>query len=196
MSSDTREFWEERYRAGRMPWDAGGVPVALQEFLDRDGSRGRVLIPGCGSGYEVAAFAAAGWTVDAVDFSPAAVERARQVLGPRGACVRQGDFFAEAGAACYDLIYERTFLCSLPPERWPEYAACMAALLRPGGRLVGLFYYGEEPEPPPYPITDAAAHALFGGAFERVESRLVPAQQSLPLYAGAERWEVWRRRPA
>ncbi|MBE2215194.1 MAG: methyltransferase domain-containing protein [Opitutaceae bacterium] len=194
--SDEPGFWEERYRAGRMPWDAGGVPVALQRFLAADLTRGRVLIPGCGSGYEVAAFVAAGWIVDAIDFSPAAVARARQSLGPHGACVREGDFFAEPGPARCDLIYERTFLCSLPPERWPEYAARMAALLRPGGRLVGLFYYGVEPEPPPYPLTDGSARAQLGEAFERVESRPVPAAQSLPLYAGAERWEIWRRRPA
>lgn len=45
-----------------------------------------------------------------------------------------------------DGIYERTFLCSLPPECWPDYAARMARLLRPGGVLAGIFYYGTDPD--------------------------------------------------
>ena len=49
-----------RYAAGKTPWDFGGVPSALKSFLERSSVRGRVLIPGCGSGYEVQAFHAAG----------------------------------------------------------------------------------------------------------------------------------------
>jgi hypothetical protein len=40
-----------------MPWDFGGVPV----FLEKHYGPGRVLIPGCGSGYEIEAFSSAGW---------------------------------------------------------------------------------------------------------------------------------------
>jgi SAM-dependent methyltransferase len=186
-------FWEERYLANRVPWDAGGVPDALREYLRGRPAGGRVLIPGCGSGHEVAAFAAAGWDVTAVDFSPAAVARARAVLGAGGDCVKQADFFAGDLGAGYDLIYERTFLCSLPPGRWPDYARRMAALLRPGGIIVGIFFYGNDPEPPPFPLTAAAAKALFSPVFALLEDRPIPADQSLPLYAGAERWQVWRK---
>lgn len=195
MESVRPEFWEQRYRAGRLPWDAGGVPPALAAFLGRRGPAGRrVLIPGCGSGYEVNAFAAAGWSVCAIDFAPAAVERARRVLGAAGACVRQADFFTDDSGAEFDLIYERTFLCSLPPPRWADYARRVAALLRPGGALAGIFFHGQEPEPPPYPLTPAAAAALFGTALALVEDEAIPAADSLPLYAGGERWQVWRRR--
>lgn len=192
--SDESDFWEQRYRADRTPWDAGGVPAALHDFLRTERSPGRVLIPGCGSGYEAAAFATAGWEVTAIDFSPAAVARAKAVLGPLGDCVREADFFVEPGEASFDLVYERTFLCSLPPARWPEYAMRVAGHLRPGGRLVGLFFYGDDPEPPPYPLTDASAQALFGSTFMCHRRRSIPAEQSLPLYAGAERWEIWLRR--
>ncbi len=197
MESARPEFWEQRYRAGRLPWDAGGVPPALAAFLERTGSgTGRVLIPGCGTGYEVNAFLVAGWKACAIDFAPAAVERARAVLGAAGACVRQADFFADALEAEFDLIYERTFLCSLPPACWENYARRVAALLRPGGALAGIFFHGHEPEPPPYPLTPASSSSLFGAAFELVEDEAIPAADSLPLYAGGERWQVWRRRGA
>ena len=70
-----------RYAAGTTPWDFGGVPSALKSFIERSSIRGRVLVPGCGSGYEVQAFHAAGYDVSAIDFSPAAVDQAKRVLG-------------------------------------------------------------------------------------------------------------------
>ena len=74
----TVEFWDSRYRSGKTPWDYGGVPAALLNYL-QTAQPGRVLIPGCGSGYEVRAFHERGWDVLAIDYSPAAVERARLI---------------------------------------------------------------------------------------------------------------------
>jgi thiopurine S-methyltransferase len=170
------------------------VPAPLVAFAAQLPPRGRVLIPGCGSGYEVRLFQAAGWEADAIDFAPGAVERARAVLGELGARVRQADFFADDLGAGYDLVYERTFLCSLPPACWPAYAARVAQVLRPGGALAGVFFYGHEPEPPPFPLNASEASALFVPALELVEDRPIPADDSLPLYAGGERWQVWRRK--
>lgn len=60
--------------------------------------------------------------------------------------------------------------------------------------MIGLFVYGEEPEPPPFPIRDqAAARALFGH-FELETDEIVSAEDTLPLFAGRERWQVWRLR--
>ena len=73
------EFWEKRFRESFTPWDAGGVPAALRQFLGTEPHGQRVLIPGCGSGYEVRAFHEAGFDVLAIDFAPAAVERARRI---------------------------------------------------------------------------------------------------------------------
>jgi hypothetical protein len=61
------DFWNERYAAGRTPWDQCGVPAALARFLARSSGGGaRVLIPGCGTGYEIVAFAGAGYEVTAL----------------------------------------------------------------------------------------------------------------------------------
>jgi SAM-dependent methyltransferase len=193
MKSDDVEFWEPRYRAGRTPWDAGGVPRAFAEFLGRHGAPGRALVPGCGSGYEARALAEAGWSVVAIDFSPAAVERARQVLGPFAKCVCLADFFSDHFGAGFDLVYERTFLCSLPRERWGEYSHRMASLLQPGALLAGFFYCGHDPEPPPFGLTEQGALKLFGRWFKRVRDTAIPANQSMPVYAGFERWQEWVR---
>jgi SAM-dependent methyltransferase len=185
-------FWESRYRAGKTPWDFQGVPRALIAYL-KIAKPGRVLIPGCGSGYEIRAFAERGWDVLAVDFSEAAVERARAALGELGERVLLADFFKQDfGGSQFDLIYERTFLCSLPPEKWSDYVRRVTDLLLPAGRLAGFFLYGQEKEPPPFPLSIEAAHRIFGEGFTQIADE--PVADSLPLFAGRERWQVWERK--
>lgn len=189
--SSEPEFWDVRYASGKTPWDFRGIPAALKEFLTRS-KPATALIPGCGTGYEVAAFHESGWEVTAIDFSAVAVEQAKTYLGPLGRLVVEGDFFAhEFGKQQFDVIYERTFLCALPPTIWPAYADRMARLLRPGGWLVGFFLFGDEPEPPPYPLTEEQAQRLFAAHFELASNDAVA--DSLPLFAGRERWQEWRR---
>lgn len=192
--SSRTQFWVKRWEAGKLPWDLGHVPPNLVAFLTRtQHSPARVLVPGCGSGYEVKAFAEAGHDVTAIDFSGPAVAHAREVLGALGDRVIHGNFFKHDFADNrYGLIYERGFLCSIPQDRWPDYAARMASLIVPGGRLVGLFLYGEEPEPPPYPLTEQTASLLFGQWFRLVSTEgAVP--DSVPVYQGMERWQEWER---
>lgn len=192
-SSDSNQpdFWTVRYAAGKTPWDFGGVPSALKSFLERSSGSGRVLIPGCGSGYEMQEFHAAGYDVSAMDFSPAAVDQAKRVLGSLADRVILGDFFSyDFGERRFDLIYERTFLCSMTTTRWPEYVNRMADLLLPGGRLIGVFLYGQRPSSgPPFPITEPEAEQLFKKRFELVRSEAMT--DSLPLFRDMERWQEW-----
>lgn len=178
-----------RYTSGETPWDFHGVPVALKAFL-KESRPGSVLIPGCGAGYEVPAFHKAAWQVTAIDFSAMAVERARFELGTLASCVVQGDFFThDFGGRRFDLIYERTFLCALSPTLWPAYVNRMAELLRPNGKLVGIFLYGEESNPPPHPLSSEKAGELFKEKFSVIKS--VPVSDSLPIFQGNERWQEW-----
>ena len=194
-SSDSNrpDFWSVRYAAGKTPWDFGGVPSALKSFLERSSVPDRVLIPGCGSGYEIQAFHAAGYDVSAIDFSPAAVEQAQRVLGSLAERVVLGDFFThDFGQRRFDLIYERTFLCSMPPSRWPEYVDRMADLLSPRGRLIGVFLYGQRlSSGPPFPITGPEAEQFFTKHLELVRSEAMT--DSLPLFRDMERWQEWKK---
>ena len=191
-SSDSNQpdFWTVRYTAGKTPWDFGGVPSALKSFLERSSVRGRILIPGCGSGYEVQVFDAAGYDVSAIDFSPAAVDRAKRIVGVLAERVILGDFFTHDFGRQFDLIYERTFLCSMAPSRWPEYVTRMANLLVTGGMLIGVFLYGQKSlSGPPFPLTDAEAEQLFKNRFQLVRSEAVT--DSLPIFRDMEKWQEW-----
>jgi len=150
----------------------------------------RILVPGCGSGYEVKFFAERGDNVLGIDFADAAIEAARRNRVPN---VRKADFFA-LDEPPFDLVYERTFLCALPRAMWPQWAKKIPTLVRPGGRLAGFFYFNDNERGPPFGIEARALHSLLDASFRLVEDEAIPAQQSVPVLAGRERWQVWERR--
>ncbi len=170
------------------------MPARLLQWLQRNPGPGRVLIPGCGSGYEVRAFHEHGWDVVAVDHAPASVERARGLLGELGTRVVLADYFTHPLGPPFDVVYERAFLCSFPPPRWHECARRARECLVAGGLGLGFFLYSQEDEPPPYPMTEAEARRLLGECFEPLEDEPVP--DAVPVFAGRERWQVWRKRSA
>lgn len=192
QDSSKPDFWDTRFRQNATPWDAGRVPAALQRFVARHAGRGRVLVPGCGTGYEVRELAHAGFDVTAIDFSVAALEAARRELGPLAHLVRHADFFAFDGdAPPFDAVYERAFLCALPRRVWGDWERRTAQLLRPGGLLFGVFYFDSNAKGPPFGIGAADLDAMLSGDFERLEDEAV--EDSLPVFSGKERWQVWRR---
>jgi len=175
--------------------DFGGVPSDLAIYLKRHKKGGRVLIPGCGSGYEIKAFTDAGYEVTAMDLAPAAVERARKFVGPALAKnIFTGDFFQyDFGSAQFDVIYERTFICSLLPERREAYRNRVSSLLKYRGSLLGYFYY-QVPDlkaGPPFGFAWGTADDLFSRHFLLVKDTVV--SDSLPIFAGRERWQEWHR---
>lgn len=188
----TPGFWDERFEKGFTPWDLNGVPAALRDFVARSRGARSVLIPGCGNAYELAYLLEAGWDATAIDFSPSAVSRARQAAGRWAARVVEADFFAWEPGRALDVIYERAFLCAMPPALWPRVAARWAELLPPGGLLAGFFFFGESPKGPPFGIARTGLDALLAPHFDLVEEAKVA--DSLPVFEGRERWMVWRRR--
>ena len=192
--SSLPDFWDTRYETSVTPWDAGRVPDALRRHLHTFPAAGRVLVPGCGSAYEVHYLAENGFDVLAIDFSGPAVARAQKQLGCFADRVRQADFFDfDLGGRAFDVIYERAFLCALPPKLWPQVAERWAALLAPGAFLGGFFYFGSGDKGPPFPIEPATLDALLMPYFERIEDMAVT--DSIPIFEGKERWKVWQRKP-
>ena len=184
-------FWTERFEQGFTPWDRGDVPERFRHFVSQAERPYVTLIPGCGTGYEVACLSEAGWDVTAIDFSAAAVEAARRDLGPWAHRVVQADFFEFLPPRPVELIYERAFFCALPPRQRVAIVARWAELLPPGGLLAGFFLFDDAPTGPPFGIVAAELEALLAPFFARIED--LPVSDSLPVFAGKERWQVWRR---
>lgn len=184
-------FWNERFEQAFTPWDRAGVPEALRQFVVQAPAPRVTLIPGCGLGYEVALLAEAGWDVTAIDFSPTAVCAARKALGPWATHVTEADFFTFVPQRPLGLIYERAFLCALPPSMGEAIVARWAALLPPGGLLAGFFFLDSKKGGPPFGIEPQRLDALLEPYFVRIEDR--PVDDSIPVFSGKERWQVWSR---
>jgi len=184
-------FWNERFKEGFTPWDQAGVPASFKAFAERHAPI-PALIPGCGSAYEAWWLAEKGWTVRAIDFAANAVEAARAQLGAHADVVEQADFFTYDPPFAPGWIYERAFLCALPPARRADWLKRMADLLPAGGLLAGFFFIGATPKGPPFGIDRAELDVLLTPQFELLEDE--PVSDSIAVFAGKERWLTWRRR--
>jgi len=172
MAGPSIDFWQGKFDSGQMPWDRGAPGPQLQAWI-ADGTLAagsEVLVPGFGSGWDVAELAAAGVRVTGIDYTPAALERTRALLDARGLSARleQADVLAWAPAAPVDAIYEQTCLCALHPDHWVCYGEQLHAWLRPGGLLLALFMQARREgagegrvEGPPYHCDINAMRALF-----------------------------------
>lgn len=185
------EFWDERFGQGFKPWDRGSVPDDLRECANALHPRQHCLIPGCGEGYEVAYLADLGWQVQGIDFSPAAIQVARSRFPQHADLFVEADFFSHSTAQPLTCIYERAFLCALPPARREQIAGRWAELLPQDGLLIGFFYFGATRRGPPFAIEPEEQERLLTPYFERIADQ--PVTDSIAVFSGQERWQIWRR---
>jgi SAM-dependent methyltransferase len=181
--------WDQAYQENFTPWDKGQPAPPLVAWLASNKLSGRVLVPGCGVGHDVAYLVSLGIDAYGLDIAPTAVARAKERyphLAERFVCA---DLFTFHGQ--YDAIVEHTCLCALPPEWRKQYRDAVASLLKPGGRLVGVFFINPEMDPgetgPPFGIAIDELTALFADSFQVLESH-VPAA----AYPGREGRECLR----
>jgi len=184
-------IWEERYRIGDTPWEKGMPHPALVAWLKQNSLPGLGLVPGCGSGHDVRAFAAKGGEVIGFDLSSSAVERAQKYPPVGLERYRAGDLFAPPAEwrEGFDWIFEHTCFCAIDPSLRVNYAKSMDFLLRPGGQFLAIFYLdpGNDGDGPPYGCLTEELEALFG---EKLE--LLQEIANLPTYPGRENREILR----
>lgn len=70
--------------------------ITFSNPLKQDGSRRRVLIPGCGKGYDVALFAAHGYDAYGLEVSPHAAATANEYLRDPGEGLLESEYLAAA----------------------------------------------------------------------------------------------------
>ena len=186
------DFWCKRFGEGVTPWDAGRVQGDFASFVAARTQPLNTLIPGCGSAWEASHLADHRWPVTALDFSPTAVACAREVLADQAVDLVCADFFAWQPAQALDLIYERAFLCALPRKLWADWGTRVAELLPPGGLLAGYFFVCDQLKGPPFGVLPTQLNELLLPNFECLADQ--PVTDSIPVFAGRERWQVWRRR--
>ncbi len=133
-------WWDAFYadRERPVPFFVAKPDENLVSYVDRGlVTAGRALDIGCGPGRNALYLDAAGFDVDAIDLSPAAIAWAEDRAREAGAAIRfhRGDVFRLDLPGRYDLIYDSGCFHHLPPHRRISYLALLDRALRPGGHF-------------------------------------------------------------
>jgi methyl halide transferase len=148
-----QNYWDAQYQAKTTGWDLGVVSPPLKAYIESlEDKNIRVLIPGCGNTYEAEYLLEKGFTkVTVIDIAPTLVSFLRKKF--------------EHDAA-YDLIFEQTFFCALPPTMRQRYVWKMHQLLAPKGILVGLLFNRTFEAGPPFGGSKEEYQSLFNSSFD------------------------------
>lgn len=196
------KYWADLYHSRDTGWDlAGPTPVFVDYFKKTDAPMppARVIVPGCGKGHDALNLAARGFEVLAVDFAGpalAAVRRARRKLHipPQKCRTLRADIlnFPERYHQQFDFWLEYTCFCAIDPRKRLQYVKTAAAVLKPGGLIVGIFYPFRAKAPgPPFAVSEAEIESLFGPWFQMI--RCEQPANSIERRRGAERFIILKR---
>jgi methyl halide transferase len=162
----SKDYWNKRYEAEQTGWDLKAVSPPLKAYIDQLTDKDlRILIPGCGSGYEAEYLANQGFQhITVVDIAPLAVEKMKNHFADyQNINIFCEDFFTHTGE--YDLILEQTFFCAIDPVLRPKYVQKMSELLAENGKLVGLLFGVDFPNNPPFGGSREEYLGLFSDRF-------------------------------
>jgi ubiquinone/menaquinone biosynthesis C-methylase UbiE len=130
--------WDDSYREGTPPWDAGGPRSAVVRLCDQGAFAGPVLDAGCGTGDNALEIAGRGIEVVGIDVAPTAIRQAQDKAAGRGLAARflvadalQLDRLGQTFRSVLDAGLFHTF----DDDERPAYVESLAAVTEPGGVL-------------------------------------------------------------
>lgn len=199
-----QDFWQGRWREGKIGFHEGAPNAFLRQYLSALGTARRVLVPLCGKAEDLVFLASeAGGARDVVGIE--LVEDAVRaffsehgwtpVREETGAIVRYthgrislfaGDVFAATPALLgpLDGWYDRAALIALSPQVRARYVAHVRSLLSPGahGLVVTVAYPQEIRAGPPFSVPDEELRAHLSGCEVRLlaSGRAGGALESVP----------------
>ena len=188
--------WEALYQANDTFWDHGEASPGLVDYLAANSSLplGQALVPGCGRGHDARTLAQAGWAVTGLDLAPSSVPLAKRLADEERLPIdyRIGDFLSDEPHQPFDLVFEHTLCCAIPPVRRDDYVQALRHWLKPGGLYLAVNYMiTEDNGEPPFSTTTAELDERFGEPFELL-CRWTP--RSYESREGKELINEWRFR--
>jgi methyl halide transferase len=167
MNKFNKDYWNERYENNDTGWDLGAISTPLKEYIDQlTDKKIAILIPGAGNAYEAEYLIQKGFNnITVIDIAEQPLLNIKKRLPdfPTENLIL-GDFFRHDTS--YDLILEQTFFCALDPTLRGKYADQMLKLLKPQGKLAGVFFTEPlNPDKPPFGATKEEYIALFSPLF-------------------------------
>lgn len=149
------QWWTSKYKDNPSPgWDLKTYhPLLQQAIRTLKLQKSKILVLGCGTGNDAAYLSSLGHIVTAVDFSPVALTKAKQLHGENDHLQWvQADFFTEKESfkSKFDIVFDHTNYCAVDPKRRTELVNLWRSSLREGGHLLGIFFSFDKREGPPF----------------------------------------------
>jgi SAM-dependent methyltransferase len=190
--ADDLQWWESLYRSNTTPWELGACAPPLLTYLKSPYRvpPGKIAVIGCGTGHDSLLFAQAGFEVTGIDFAPSAVQATTKkfhdagLLGTRGFLLQRDLFQIHEYDGYFDYVLEHTCFCAIHPSRRRTYVYTVRDLLKPGGKLIALFWLLDHRGGPPYAVNKSEIPDLFGKYFQ-IDFAYEP-QDSVPSRQGQE----------
>ncbi|BAZ04642.1 methyltransferase domain-containing protein [Calothrix sp. NIES-3974] len=189
--------WNQRYLEGKTGWDIGQAAPPFTSLLQSDQrpAPGKVAVLGCGRGYDALLFAEFGFEVIGFDFAETAIESAVHLAQTHQnqAQFQQRDIFDLPGefSNYFDYVVEHTCFCAILPPQRGEYVKVVKSILKPQGKLIGLFFTHNRPGGPPFGSTPAEIQTLFTIDFRILSFE--PVTNSIPQRRGEEHLGIFQR---
>lgn len=166
MEELNAEYWSNRYQNNETGWDLGDLSPPLKAYFDQLSNKElKILIPGCGRGYEgIYLFKKGFLNVYFADFSPEVIDSIKKSIPEisNNQLICQ-DFFTIENK--FDLIIEQTMFCAINPSLRERYVQKAEKLLRPNGKMVGLLFNRDFEGGPPFGGSKMEYENLFSKYF-------------------------------
>jgi SAM-dependent methyltransferase len=188
----TQTDWEEAYQRRETPWEKGVPHPALVDFLaECRPLDGKIFVPGCGSGHDFRALSTRENQVLGVDLAPFAITKAkdRPVVGNEEYLLADLFNLPAKFNGQFDWVFEHTCFCAIDPKRRKDYVEAIVRVLKPGGKLLAIFFINpdHDEDGPPYGVSPAELETFFGPWFT-LQREWVPAR----THPGREQRELMR----
>ncbi len=160
-------LFDDAYQTRTAPWVIGEPQPAIVE-LERTGViRGRVLDAGCGAGEHTILLTRLGYNVLGIDFSPHAVEQARENAAAKGVDARfdVGDAMNLPEEPAYDTIIDSALFHIFDDADRPKYVRSLHAACRPGA-LVHVLALSDAGRGFGPEVSEAVVREAFGDGWE------------------------------
>ena len=182
-----KDFWNKKWLENQTGWDIGFPSPAIANFFKTVSNQdSKILIPGCGNGYEAEFLNEKGFkNVWIIDISEHAIESFKKRVPnfPKDQ-ILCGDFFELKDD--FDFVIEQTFFCAIQPDKRDDYCKKMAKIIRPTGVLVGLLFDFPLETGPPFGGDAAEYKKRFSKTFTKVS--IEKCKTSIEPRKGREFW--------
>ncbi|MGN6552267.1 MAG: methyltransferase domain-containing protein [Verrucomicrobiota bacterium] len=191
----SHNYWEARYQSNDMPWEKGAPSPGLVDFLaaHRDLPRGRVAVPGCGTGHDVRAWASVGFQAHGFDIAPSGIRIATEKTSGTGlpAQFQLAHFLQDEPPLAFDWVFEHTLFCAIQPRERDAYVEAVRRWLKPGGQYLAINYFIPDVEGPPFGTDREEIWRRFSPHFDLLKEW---EPRSYPNRLGLERMFWWRKK--